>query len=128
MLGIKVEITKFVEGGYPGVVECLLVDADGTTHLFHDKVPVVALKNLDEHSTYPTDGIIACEIVTTCGDDSAEVSTEFPWHVESTEGQTRFKPKEQLRDFGPEDFEKVMQVAHEVQKVPHEGQKVRDEA
>ena len=93
MLGIKVEITRFVEAGYPGLVECSLIDAQGQTHFFIDKVPVVAFQDLDENSPYPTDGFIACQVINSSPEDESivTVSTENPWHIESTEETTEFR-------------------------------------
>jgi hypothetical protein len=63
MLGVKVEILRYVDDSQPGFVECRLIDAWGNQHLFLEKVPVVTLENLDVSSTYPQSGIIACQIV-----------------------------------------------------------------
>lgn len=93
MQGTVVKITRLVEASFPGFVECSLVDADGRTHLFVEKVPVVTLECLDEESDYPTDGVIACEIIGTTEDSVLHVSTRLPWGVESKDGQTGFKIK-----------------------------------
>ncbi len=93
MLGVKVEIRRYVNDAQPGVVECLLVDAWGKQHLFIEKVPVVTAKNLDASSSYPRAGVIACRIVErrdVYGREIVKVETETPWGVESTDGETRF--------------------------------------
>lgn len=93
MLAIKVEITRFVDDHYPGFVECSLVDAHGTKHFFVEKVPVVALEDLDANSSYPSNGVIGCEVIDGSDDSAQEtitVSTERPWYIESTEGSRVF--------------------------------------
>jgi hypothetical protein len=94
MPALAVEISRFVDESNPGFVECLLVDALGHSHLFVEKVPVVTREDLWSTSTYPRPGVIACEIEAEwkdgAGQSFARVSTELPWHVESTVGQTQF--------------------------------------
>jgi hypothetical protein len=102
MLAIKVEITRFLDDHQPGFVECSLIDAHGRKHLFIDKVPVVALEDLDAHSIYPRDGVIGCEVVNGPDDSAREiltVSTELPWGIESAEGLLVFEVRrEQLTE------------------------------
>jgi hypothetical protein len=94
MPALAVEISRFVDESNPGFVECLLVDALGHSHLFVEKVPVVTTEDLWSTSTYPRPGVIACEVEAEWkdgeGQSLARVSTELPWHVESTVGQTQF--------------------------------------
>lgn len=94
MKNISVEIIRFVEGGCPGWVECLLSDAEGSPHRFVDKVPVVSDENLLESSSYPCKGLIACEVEEQwqdgCGQMRVRVCTERLWGVETTDGTTRF--------------------------------------
>jgi hypothetical protein len=89
MLAIKVGITRFVDDHQPGFVECSLIDAHGKEHLFIEKVPVVALDDLDANSVYPAAGVIGCEVLESTADTTTDiitVSTERPWWIESTEG------------------------------------------
>src|SRR5215204_6308948 len=93
MLAIKVKITRFVDDHQPGFVECSLIEAHGKEHLFIDKVPVVALEDLNADSSYPAAGVIGCEVMKSSVDTATEVitvSTEHPWHTESAEGQLVF--------------------------------------
>ncbi len=94
MLLLSVQIDRFVDEHPPGFVECSLVDANGTRHLFVEKVPVLASEDLWTDSAYPRPGAIACqieaELKSAAGDALLRVSTELPWHVESTTGQTVF--------------------------------------
>lgn len=94
MPSIPVRITSFVDDHFPGFVECLLVDAAGTNHIFVEKAPVVSVSNLSFTSTYPCDGSIACTIIAAWMDIDGQalvrVSTAQPWAMESTDGQTEF--------------------------------------
>jgi hypothetical protein len=104
MTGIRVEIRRYVDDGFPGVVECWLTDADDREWCIIEKVPVVTLEELDARSPYPRPGIIACRVIERrVGADGREVvvvDTEEPWHVEATTGETRFVIRpEQLEEF-----------------------------
>lgn len=94
MKAISIQIERFVDDDQPGFVECRLVDADGRSHMFIEKLPVVTSLNLWSDSSYPQAGTIACEIesesVDVAGRKLAQVNTERPWGVESTEGVSRF--------------------------------------
>ena len=93
MPALAVDIVRFVDEHQPGFVECRLLDAQGHTHCFIEKVPVVSTENLSSSSTYPRPGTIACQIVQRSMDGSRQllkVNTELPWHVESTTGATEF--------------------------------------
>ena len=61
-------------------------------HLFIEKVSVVSQEHLDASNSYPTDGVIGCNVVN--GSSSTQgmitVSTEKPWYIESTEGLLLF--------------------------------------
>jgi hypothetical protein len=93
-LGIKVTITACVDDYQPGVVACEFDDADGKTHRFIEKAPVVSERQLDRLSPYPLEGIIACEVQQRFaggdGNRLVEIDTEKPWGIESTEGLTVF--------------------------------------
>ena len=103
MLGVKVEITRWVDDYQPGIVECSLIDACGNRHLFIEKLPIVSSEDLDAGSTYPRAGIIDCQIMERRVDDEREVveiTTEMPWHIESTTGKSSFEvTPEQLVGF-----------------------------
>lgn len=94
MLGVKVEITRYVDDEpQPGIVECRFFDAWGSQHLFIEKVPVVTLKSLDDSSSYPQPAIIACQILDRREIDGREIlkiDTETPWHIESISGASFF--------------------------------------
>ncbi|MDQ3848976.1 MAG: hypothetical protein M3261_08495 [Thermoproteota archaeon] len=94
MLGVKVEIYRYVDDSFPGFVECGFVDVWSKKHLFIEKVPVVTLENLDASSIYPQPGVIGCQIVErkhVNGREILQIETERPWHIESTSGETSFE-------------------------------------
>lgn len=104
MPALQVEISRFIDEHQPGFVECTLVDANGQCHLFVEKVPIVSKEDLWSTSSYPRSGLIECEIEeeemkTESGLPVFRVSTEKPWGVESTTGQTQFlvKPSQVVR-------------------------------
>ena len=94
MTELVVQIDRFVDDHQPGFVECSLVDAHGTKHVFLEKIPVVTTETLWPGSAYPRPGAIACQVEREFKDPAGitllQVSTELPWHVESTTGETRF--------------------------------------
>lgn len=94
MPSVAIEITRFVDEYQPGIVECTLVDALGNTHSFVEKAPIVSDKDLWSTSTYPCLGEINCEIEEEWQDDDGRslvrISTDQPWHVESTNGENKF--------------------------------------
>jgi hypothetical protein len=103
MIGVVVEIRRYVDDSQPGWVECGITDADGQEWAFVEKVPIVTAEDLDTHSHYPRPGVIACQVVDRrweLGREAVVIDTELPWHVEATTGQTRFVVRpEQLLEF-----------------------------
>ena len=93
MQALVVDIVRFVDDHQPGFVECRLLDAKGHIHYFVEKVPVVSTEDLWSSSKYPRPGVIACQVIQRWLDGSQQllkVSTELPWHIESTTGATEF--------------------------------------
>jgi len=94
MPSVSLEIARFVDDHQPGFVECILVDADGLQHTFVEKIPIVSSGNLGPTTIYPCAGVVQCEVeeewTDAAGRYLARVNTDIPWHVESTEGVTRF--------------------------------------
>lgn len=104
MVGVRVEICRYVESAFPGWVECRLTDIHGREWTFIAKVPIVSMEDLDADSAYPRPGIIGCRILERrAGPDAKEVvvvDTEVPWHIEATTGECRFEVRpEQLEEF-----------------------------
>ena len=91
MVGVK--IIRFVDGDYPGWVECELVDAHGIRHVIRDKVHIFTGETLDAKSVYPSAGSMQCAVVQRFQDGLgrrlARVSTER-FKVESVDGVTEF--------------------------------------
>ena len=94
MPSVSVEILRLIDTHQPGWVECLLVDAHGTRHLFVEKIPYVTEQDLWLESTYPADGSIDCEVLEAWKDKDGRslirVDTSRPWGVESKSGVTEF--------------------------------------
>jgi hypothetical protein len=94
MTAVTVSILRFVDEHQPGFVECALVDALGQSHRFVEKVPIVIDQALWSDSTYPSVGVLACQIEAEFTDAAgrllARIDTEHPYHVESTCGTTKF--------------------------------------
>jgi hypothetical protein len=63
MMCLAVQIVRFVDGHFPGFVECEFKDAEGLSHIFVDKVPIVTAELLDGTSSYPQAGAVPCEVV-----------------------------------------------------------------
>jgi hypothetical protein len=99
MIGVRVCIVRFVDPHQPGFVECELIDFRGRLWRFIEKVPVVSSSELHEHSAYPADGFVACQILSAfISEEHKEVvriSTGEPWGVEAVGGESEF---EVLRD------------------------------
>jgi len=95
VLGVKVSVLRYIsDEPQPGIVEFQLEEANGHRCLFVDKTAIVSAARLDAQTTYPQQGIIACEIVRRSRDTAqrelVRISTERPWYVESVDGLTEF--------------------------------------
>lgn len=105
MPDIRIEITRFIgDEPQPGIVECLLIDANGRNWTFIEKTAIVSDKYLDSHSSYPYGGLIACKVISRRTDDGGRsivlVNTGEPCYVEATTGETRFEVfSEQLAEY-----------------------------
>jgi hypothetical protein len=82
---ISVQIVRFTDASFPGWVEWLLAD----------KVPIFTSAPLDAASSFPQPGVVACEIfrewTDECGRRRCIISTERPWGIEATSGETQFE-------------------------------------
>ena len=92
---ISVQVVRFTDASQPGWVECVLMDASGRKWLLADKVPVFTKALLDEDSSYPQPGVVACEIVHEWTDERGHrrclINTERPWGVAAKNGETQFE-------------------------------------
>lgn len=94
MHNVAIQILRFVDGRFPGWVECELVDAAGERHTIRDKVPTFTTEDLDADSKYPRPGAILCEVLDRFRDENGRelvrVSSEKPYYIESTRGLFEF--------------------------------------
>jgi len=94
MLGVRVEIFRYVDDSQPGWVECRFVDAFGQEHVFLEKVPIVTTALLDAATTYPQPGHIACIAVARHmrddGRELVQIDTQMPYGIASKTGKSRF--------------------------------------
>jgi len=95
VIGIAIEVERFVLDAQPGFVAFTLVDANGKSWSCVDKVPVIGTEALDAQSTYPRRGWIACTIVERRvgpdGRERAVIDTSQPWGIAARTGETRFE-------------------------------------
>ena len=95
MIGVGIEIESFVLDAQPGFVAFTLVDANGKSWSFVDKVPVLTSELLDAQSTYPRRGWIACTVVERrVGPDGrprAVIDTSRPWGLSARTSETTFE-------------------------------------
>jgi hypothetical protein len=91
---LVIQIERFVADDQPGVVECSLIDAFGSRHIFVEKIPVVTAEDIWSDSSYPRTGGVRCqierELTDRTGQALVQVDTELPDHVESAAGETCF--------------------------------------
>lgn len=91
---LRVAINRLVDPKFPGFVECAFVDASGTQIAIVEKLPVVSNIDAWDNENVPIEGRIACELEASFIDDKgqevARISTERPWGISSTNGETRF--------------------------------------
>ena len=94
LMQLRVQIVRYVEDYFPGIVECELLDAAGSVHTFIEKGPVVSDKWPGPEDKYPMSGIIRCEILERWHDpegrDLVRVTTEQPDYVETKNGMMEF--------------------------------------
>ena len=94
LMQLRVQIVRYVEDYFPGIVECELLDAAGRVHTFVEKGPVVSDKWPGPGDEYPMNGMIRCEILEQWHDpdgrDLVRVTTEQPDYVETKNGVMEF--------------------------------------
>ena len=87
---IDVEIVRLIDPHQPGWVECLLRDASGRAWTIIEKVPIVSDAQLDETSTYPQVGEVACELVRQWTDEHGRtrciIDTARPYTGDTSDG------------------------------------------
>ena len=91
MQNVSLQIVRFVDGSFPGWVECELTDAAGRRHIIRDKVPMFTTEPLDAESSYPTTGEMECEVVQRFQDESGQEWVRVRLRgLESVEGVNEF--------------------------------------
>jgi len=96
MVALKVKVMRYIsDDPQPGIVECEFVDAGGRRWSVVEKTAIVSRQHLDANTSYPVQGIVACEIVRRATDKKGRevvtINTERPWLVESVDGVTQFE-------------------------------------
>ncbi|TDD61843.1 hypothetical protein E1293_44560 [Actinomadura darangshiensis] len=90
-MGVRATVVRWVgDDPQPGVVEVVLVDADGVRVTLLDKAPVFdGTGRLAPDAAYPQDIVLDCRV---CGaeDDGGRVVVELEHGVESVDGRTSF--------------------------------------
>jgi hypothetical protein len=89
MVSVQVTITRDTDDAFPGWVAAELADAYGKRHIFNEKVPTVEKMTDSCRAEFPRKGSIRCTIVE---EQPALIiiETEFPDHLNSNKGLTRF--------------------------------------
>lgn len=88
---LNVRITRIWDlDWYPGLAECILVDALGAEHRFQDKIPVFSPRDLAPEDI-PCAGMLRCTIARENLDGTLTVNTEFPDDIESAAGEHLFR-------------------------------------
>lgn len=95
MVGVRVEIVRYVNDSQPDWVEARLRDASGREWVFVEKVSILTEAPLSAGSVYPQPGVIACELVKSWRDERGRevhaIDTSRPWGVEAQGGVSRFE-------------------------------------
>jgi len=78
---VKVEIIRFVDDHFPGIIEFKLTDACGRNWYFIEKVPIVCSHNLDYEDSYPQPGWLPCAVIERFADGTGRnivrIDTEY---------------------------------------------------
>lgn len=94
MASVKVNILKIVDDtGYPTFVEFELIDSNGISHHFIDKLPIISA---DDDLVPPRIGEMGCTIAGKT-ETTFIVDTALPYDIESLNGEYQFEVnKEQV--------------------------------
>lgn len=86
MVVVKVKVLEIVDMSQPGFVKFELVDCNGISHHFIDKVPVIC----DYDPILPCDGYMRCNIIMETS-DTIIIDTSRPDDIESLNGEYQFE-------------------------------------
>lgn len=87
MADVKVNVLKIVDNSFPIFVEFELMDCNGISHRFVDKVPVIS-HNYD--LIPPCTGYMRCSIIKETN-KTFLIDTSRPDDIESTKGEYQFE-------------------------------------
>lgn len=87
MADVKVNVLKYVDMSFPIFVEFELIDCNGISHRFVDKVPVIS-NNYD--LIPPCTGYMRCSIIKETS-KTFIIDTSKPDDIESTNGEFQFE-------------------------------------
>ncbi|MGW4154587.1 hypothetical protein ACWEDF_15690 [Micromonospora chersina] len=88
---LRCEAIAWVDEDWPGWVRVRLVDADGRTWFFVDKVPIFFVDDdIPPGASLPRPAFVRCYVVGQQEDQILVVST-VPDHVEAEDGTTQFR-------------------------------------
>ena len=94
MVGVSVEIVRYVNDSQPGWVEARLRDASSLEWFFVEKVPILTEAPLSAETHYPVPGMIACEVTRSWRNENGreiyDIDTASPDGVEAEGGVSRF--------------------------------------
>ncbi len=95
MPAVRAQAMRWLSGEpQPGLVEVMMTDASGRQWTFVDKWPIFSAQTLTDQTQYPVGVLIDCELtdedVGGIDQNLVLISTEKPWGVQTTEGQTEF--------------------------------------
>ena len=75
---VTVSIVGFVEEHQPNIIDFMLRDAFDQEWRFHDKVPMVSIEDINEHSSYPVRCTVLKRFVDESGRAMAVIDTMVP--------------------------------------------------
>ena len=97
LIGIKAVVTRYIsDEPQPGWAECEMTDAHGRVWRFNDKLIFLdSTGDMRADSRFPLPTAIYCRVIerrtTDTGFDVVVVDTDFPYYLESVEGETKFE-------------------------------------
>ncbi|MFE9692526.1 hypothetical protein [Micromonospora sp. NPDC005806] len=94
---LRCEVVAWVSQDFPGWVRVRLVDADGKSWFFVDKVPVFTGGQLNADTRLPAPVRLRCSIAGHDEHGALVISTQ-PDGVEAEDGQTLFRVRENQLD------------------------------
>jgi len=94
MAAVRIQITRWIDNYFPGIVRCELLDAWNCRWTFVEKAPIVSVAELWRDASYPQPGLAECTVVRRWHDDDGReivtIDTDNPGGFVSESGQTTF--------------------------------------